>query len=416
MISPIKGTHDFLDLTLYNFIVDAARTHLHKSAFIEIATPILEPTELFKRTLGTHTDVVSKEMFTVDPHPQSSERICLRPEATASTTRAYLNHGIQEQPWKVFSSGPMFRYERPQKGRFRQFHQFNIEVIDAESIAYDAQVVAELNNLFSEKLKLSNYALLINFLGCPQDRAEYRVKLKQFLSEHKDSICETCTLRADSNSMRVFDCKTESCQALYQHAPFIADHLCETCSQEWQQLQTQLHLLSISFAYNPKLVRGLDYYNKTVFEFVSSDLGAQSAFCGGGRYELAQQLGAKKPVPSIGAAFGIERVILMLEASPNNRTLPEKPALFVIMPLAPEQQGLALLCADLLLAHNFCVDTLLDGGSIKQMMRKANKVGASYALLIGSEEQQKHEVTVKNMITGEQVTVKQHELVNYFKK
>ena len=417
MISRIKGTQDFLDLTLYNFIIDNIRAHATNYCFTEIATPILEPLELFHRTLGAHTDVVSKEMFLIKPAAESKELICLRPEATAPTTRAFLQHHIQEKPWKVFSHGPMFRYERPQKGRFRQFHQINLEVINAPSILHDAQVITMLDRFFHEQLNLNNYALLLNFLGCPDDRTTYRTKLKTFLiDEHAQDICTTCTVRVETNIMRVFDCKNETCQLIYEKAPFIADHLCATCEQEWQELQKLLSLLSVSYAYNPKLVRGLDYYNKTVFEFTSENLGAQNAFCGGGRYELATQLGEKIRIPSLGAAIGIERLLLLLEPMRNQLKIPELPAVHIIMPLSAAQQALSLLLADTLLAHNFCTQVLLEGDSIKSMMRKAHKMGATFALIIGQEEQEKKMVTIKHMITGTQESVAQADLVDYLRK
>lgn len=416
MINRIKGTHDFLDLTLYNFIIDKARTHFHHAHFTEIATPLIEPLELFKRTLGTHTDVISKEMFTIQQHPNSTENICLRPEATAPTTRAFLENNIQEQPWKVFSYGPIFRYERPQKGRHRQFHQFNIEVIDSASIMHDVQILTLLERFFKNLMCLIDYTLAINFLGCPKDRARYKIILKNFLLEHTSEICPTCTVRLEANTMRIFDCKQEACQLLYQKAPFIADHLCATCLPEWNQLKQSLTDLSVPYVYNPKLVRGLDYYNKTVFEFSSPHLGAQSAFCGGGRYELAQQCGAPKPVPSIGAAFGIDRLILLLELQKDLLPLPPQPPLHVIMPLAPEQQQLALAYADLLHTHNLAVETLLENNSIKSMMKKADKFGATYVLLLGETEQQNHTVTIKNMVSGEQASVSRDQVILHLTK
>lgn len=416
MIAQIKGTHDFLDLTLYNFIINQARIHLGNACFTEIATPIIEPIELFKRTLGTHTDVISKEMFTIQPHQNSSEQICLRPEATASTTRAFLQHNIQEQPWKVFSHGPMFRYERPQKGRFRQFHQCNIEIIDTPSIMHDVQLLVLLERFFKDNMHLTNYTLFINFLGCVTDRAAYRSLLKTFLAHHKEAICKTCAIRADTNSMRVFDCKHSSCQEIYQNAPFIADHVCELCASDWQTLKEHLSQLSIAYTYNPKLVRGLDYYNKTVFEFSSTDLGAQNAFCGGGRYELAQQCGAKKEVPSIGAAIGIERLILLLEPLQKNLPLPVKPVIHMIMPLSENQQSLALAYAGMLHKNNLCTEINFTGGSIKNMMRHANKIGATYTLLLGENEEETNAITIKNMVTGEQETVAQSKVLEYLKK
>lgn len=414
MISRVKGTQDFVDLTLYNFIVDQMKKQLINYNFSEIATPIIEPLDLFKRSLGEYTDVVSKEMFIIDTGDKE-EKICLRPEATASTIRAFIEHGTQHTPWKVFSYGPMFRYERPQKGRYRQFHQFNLEVIGSASISQDAQLIKMLDRLFSEKLSLNNYVLFLNFLGCFNDRKEYRVLLQEFLnSPEAGAICSTCRDRAERSPLRVFDCKNPECQKIYKDAPIIIDNLCDACDREWKELQQELQLLSVSFVVNPLLVRGLDYYNKTVFEFSSNDLGAQNAFCGGGRYDqLVGQLGARTDQPSIGAAIGLERVMLLLEPIKNSLPLPQRPALHVIAPLSEEQNALALVLADTLQAQNLCTDVLLEGGSLKSMMRTANKMGAAYVLILGDEEQQSKSVTVKNMMTGTQETIAQIDVVNY---
>jgi histidyl-tRNA synthetase len=417
MIQRIKGTQDWLDLSLFNFFIDQATRHLTGYNFTQIRTPILEPTELFKRSLGVATDVVGKEMFIIKSEIHA-DAICLRPEATASTMRAFLENGVQELPWKVFSWGPMFRYERPQKGRYREFHQITIENIGAESVSNDAQCIKMLDRFFHEKLKLDNYALLINYLGSYEDRAEYKNILKKFLySDAAANICDTCKERRDTNTLRVFDCKNPICQEIYLSAPKMIDHLSAESQLEWQTLQQELEFLSVSFVVNPKLVRGLDYYNKTVFEFVSNDLGAQNTFCGGGRYDaLARELGAKHNVPSIGAAMGIERVLLLLETRKDLLPLPQAPKLIVIVPMTEAQKVLALLIADELQAHDLCVDVLLDGGSMKKLMGKANKMGASYAVIIGEDEQAVHEVMLKNMVAGTEERIKQALLADALKK
>lgn len=417
MFTRIKGTQDFLDLTLFNFIIDQIKKHLSIYHFTEIATPILEPTELFKRSLGMQTDVVSKEMFLIDTGGKEQSDMCLRPEATASVVRAFVENHIQQTPWKVFLHGPMFRHERPQKGRYRQFHQVNMEVIGSQSMRQDAQFIKMLDRFFHETLMLNNYAVLINFLGCFEDRKAYRLLLKDFLgSADAQGICSLCVDRKEKNIMRIFDCKNAQCQTIYRKAPFIANHLCELCNKEWQQLQEQLDLLSVSYSYYPTLVRGLDYYNKTVFEFTSANLGAQNAFCGGGRYDqLVGQVGAKQDQPSIGAAIGIERLMLLIDPVRDSLPIPQPLALHVVLPLALEQQSLALLVADELQAHSLCTDVLLEGDSVKSMMRKANKMGAAYCLLLGEDEQSSHEVMVKNMVTGEEERVAQSAVVAYLK-
>jgi histidyl-tRNA synthetase len=419
MIPRVKGTQDFIDCTLFNFIIDSVKKHLSLYHFTEIQTPILESLNLFHRSLGTHTDVVSKEMFILESrHENSEERICLRPEGTAPTVRAFNEHNIQLTPWKVFSYGPMFRYERPQKGRFRQFHQVTMEIIGSKSISEDVQFIKMLDRFFHEVLHLTTYALLINFLGCTQDREKYLIILRKFINQKSiaEKICSQCMERKEHNIMRIFDCKNPQCQELYASAPHIAENLCQDCNKEWQELQMQLKLLSVSHIYQPRLVRGLDYYNKTVFEFVSIDLGAQNTFCGGGRYnQLAKELGNKQDHPAIGAAFGMERLMLLLEPLRSQLPIPQPPLLHILIPMTPAQHTIALLLADELHAHAICADIILEG-SMKSMMRKASNLGAAYALIIGETEQQNRTVTVKNMTTGTEESIAQIDVVKYLRK
>jgi histidyl-tRNA synthetase len=387
--------------------------------FTEIATPIIEHTELFKRSLGLQTDVVHKEMFLIagSPEQEDADSICLRPEATASIVRAFVENQIQQTPWKVFTYGPMFRHERPQKGRYRQFNQISFEIIGSAAVAQDVHLITMLDRFFSETFSSTNYALHINYLGCAQDRVAYSATLKKFLDAHAGNLCSLCLERKEKNILRVFDCKNPNCQQVYTQAPRISDALCTTCIQEWQQLQEQLSLLSVSYHHKPTLVRGLDYYSKTVFEFISANLGAQQAFCAGGRYDqLVTDIGGKQDQPSIGAALGIERLMLLLEPYDNSRLMPAQLPLHVIIPLSGQQHTLALLLADELLAQNLATEILLEGDSLKSMMRKANKLGARYCLLLGEDEQAKREVTVKNMVTGQEERMAQTALVGYLKK
>lgn len=415
MITKIKGTQDFLDLTLFNFILNSVRSHVGQYHFHEIATPIIEPLDLFVRSLGEETDVVSKEMFKIQA-AQDKDPICLRPEGTAPVVRAFVENGIDTVPWKVFACGPMFRYERPQKGRYRQFNQITVEVIGSAAMAQDAQLLAMFDRLFSEVFKLDSYALIINFLGCHLDRSKFKQTLYTFLNTVQDRLCENCTVRKEKNILRVFDCKNPTCQELYVNAPHLTDHLCAECDVEWQQLQTNLNLLSVAYSIKPSLVRGLDYYGKTVFEFVSVNLGAQNAFCAGGRYDgLVKELGGREDQPSIGAAIGVERLMLMLETQLDKLALPQLPAVHAIIPFEVAQQGLALLIADELHAAKLCADVLFDG-SFKARMRKANKMGAAYVLLIGEDELNNRVVTVKHMMSGSEERVAQDKVVEYLKK
>lgn len=408
-ISRVRGTEDFLDLRLYNHVRALMVQHVTTYNFTEIDTPILEHTNLFVRAVGTDTDVVSKEMYIFNT--AGGESLCLRPEPTASANRAFLENSIDAKPWKVFTCGPMFRHERPQKGRWRQFVQFSLEVINSSAIAHDAQLIKMLDSFFTDKLLLESYVLKMNFLGCSADRAAHRVALRAYLDTLDGQICQTCTVRKEKNILRVFDCKNEQCSALYRTAPILTDFLCEPCGTEWQSLQDMLRMLSVNFVHDPFLVRGLDYYNGVVFEFISTDLGAQNTFCGGGRYELATSLGASTPVPSVGAGLGMGRLLLMLQAMGSTCVPPAEAPLHLILPFAPEQQPLGLMLAHELQRHGLRTDMLVDNPSVKSMMRKADKMNAAYVLIIGENEQNAGTVSVKNMASGESSTVKQVELV-----
>ncbi|MDR3646809.1 MAG: histidine--tRNA ligase [Candidatus Babeliales bacterium] len=423
MIQKVKGTQDFIDLTLFNFIRNQTEKHLAEYNYTQIATPIIEHTELFLRSLGQHTDVVSKEMFIIQPKTESQElnslkeQICLRPEATAATVRAFIENSITDLPWKVFVMGPMFRYERPQKGRFRQFHQISIEIIGAKSISQDALLIKMLDQLFKKKFLLDNYAILLNFLGCYDDRAKFNEVLKAFLKTVDDKICDTCRERKNKNPLRIFDCKNPVCKEIYKDAPKTTDVLCASCQAEWESLKTTLELIAVSYAFAPTLVRGLDYYDKTVFEFVSDNLGAQNAFCGGGRYDrlISEISENKQDHPAIGAAIGVERLILLLELIKDKLPIAHQTELNVILPLSTKQHILALLLTNELHAKGLNCDVLLEDTSVKNLMRKANKLGAKHCLILGEDEQANLEVTVKNMMTGEEKRVKQSDVAVYLK-
>jgi len=427
MLSRIRGTRDIVDPRLMFFAMKTITKQMQKYHFQQIITPILEPVALFKRSLGCETDVVSKEMFIVrsSSAEQGSERdlrsealddeICLRPEATASVVRAFIEEGIQTVPWKVFLFGSMFRYERPQKGRYREFYQCSMELIGARSLAYDAQLISMLDRLFRQTFKLEAYALHLNFLGCPEDRVLFKEQVAAFLEANLAAMCETCIKRKDANILRVFDCKSEACQQLYTKAPVLTDCFCEECDIQWCELRHQLEELSVPFVHMPRLVRGLDYYNKTVFEFVSPLLGAQSTFCGGGRYDkLVKELGAKEDQPSVGAAIGIDRLVVLLETVQHALDFSYEPPLFAIVPVSEEQHSLALQVADALIRADICVDVFFDG-SVKNMMRKADKSGAKAVLLLGRDEQEAGTVKVKLMQSGTEEIVKQIDAAYYLK-
>lgn len=405
MIQRVKGTQDFLDMNLYNFIVQATRAHLSRANFVEIATPIIEQTELFVRSVGQATDIVHKEMYQIKSRDED-ESISLRPELTAPIARAFVENNVQQSPWKVFTHGPSFRYERPQKGRFRQFHQMSIEIIGATSMAHDALLLKLLDSLFSTVFHLEEYALLINFLGTPEDRLSYKAIVQEFLAEHSGKLCGLCQTRKDTNTLRIFDCKQATCQELYSNIQPITQHLCEASQQEWQELQKLLNALSVNYTVKPTLVRGLDYYSKTVFEFTSPHLGSQSTFCGGGRYDhLIKAIGGKEDQPSIGAGFGIERLMLLLEPILDRLSIEKPKELTLVIPFEQAQLPTCLLIVDTLQQSGLVADIISDDTSLKAKFRKANKMGAHYVVLIGSEEIAAGKATVKNMITGAENSV-----------
>ena len=411
MIKKIKGTQDFLDTKNYRYFINKLSKQLLLYNYNFIMTPILESLELFQRSLGENTDVVSKEMYLAF-NSNSSEKACLRPEATAGVVRAFLENGVHNQvlPWKVFTYGPMFRYERPQKGRYRQFHQVSIECIGAASIDYDVELISMLYDLFVRKIEIEDTVLEINYLGSKEDRVNHREALIEFLKQNSNNICDTCKERAETNTLRVFDCKSESCQAVYENAPIISDYLTDESKKEWFELQESLRLLSVNFIENSRLVRGLDYYNKTVFEFSSRRLGAQSTFCGGGRYDgLITQFSPKDFQPALGAGIGIERVLMLLE--------PEefKSKLIAVLPLSKEQNNLALLVAEEIRNSNIKVETILDVASIKSLLRKASKMDATAAIIIGDDEQATQTLTVKNLVDGNSAHFTHAEAFEYLK-
>ena len=414
MFSKVKGTQDWLDMALLQGVLAKVHTFLAVHNFSEIATPLLEYAALFERSLGNETDVVSKQMFFIAPHKEESEkdRLCLRPEATAGIMRAYLeNQHELPNPWKVYTVGPMFRYERPQKGRFRQLHQISLEAIGVASLQYDALFISMLAHLFEEILELSTFVIHVNYLGNSEDRERYKKALREFM-DGKD-ICATCQHRKNTNVLRALDCKVETCKKIYETAPEITSYFSDETEKEWKELQDNLHMLGVTFLHNPFLVRGLDYYNKTVFEFVGTALGAQNALCGGGRYDgLSQELGSKEMVPSIGVGIGIERLLLLCQEHADTLSA-KKSALHVIIPFDQAQHSLSLLLASTLTKHGICTDVLLESGSIKTKMKKANKQGAAYALLIGQDEMENNYVTIKHMITGAEEKVEQGKLLHY---
>lgn len=417
MFQRVKGTSDnFFEMAYWNGTIKKIITHLKRYNFQEINIPLIEHTSLFERGLGVETDVISKQMFLI-ANKSGDDQLCLRPEATAGTMRAFLEYQNEiKLPCRVFTYGSMFRYERPQKGRLREFHQMNLEVIGASSILQDAHLIKMLQVLFMEVLKIQDFVLKINFLGQPQDRAKYCQNLIATLTPFKNQLCEICTTRLDKNPLRILDCKSPTCQDLAKNAPKLKEFFSSQTQQEFQLLLDTLQELAVTFIVDDQLVRGLDYYNKTVFEFVSVNLGSQNTFCGGGRYDgLAQQLGSKTEIPALGCAIGIERLLMILEEKKDQ--LSERSAtLTCIIPMDQAQNKLALHIADHLTSEGITVEILIDDQKIKNKMKKASDLKATYALIIGENEQKSNSIMVKNMLTGSQEIVPQNQVATYLKR
>ena len=406
-----RGTHDIIPAEAKNWrrVEEAARKICEVYHYGEIRTPIFEHTELFLRGIGETTDVVQKEMYTFTDRGNRS--VTLRPENTAAVVRSYLEQKLyaEAQAAKLFYIGPMFRYDRPQAGRLRQFHQFGIEAIGPAGPSVDAEII-ELAVRFFEKLGLNDLNLLINSVGCPKCRPQYRVVLQEFLQDKKDQLCGNCQSRFDRNPMRILDCKEEKCNHLSAGAPQMVDCLCEECTEHFAGLQQYLDAAGISYTLNPRLVRGLDYYTKTAFEIQYPLLGAQSAVCGGGRYDgLIEECGGPA-TPGIGFAIGLERVLLAMEKQALLEPAEDVVPVWVI-PLGKEASLPAYSLLVRLRQLGISSDMDHGGRSLKSQMKQANRTQARYVAIIGEDEARTNQVTLKNMTTGEQALISADEAV-----
>ena len=401
----IKGTQDVLPSESYKWqyveetCLETARLHGYR----EIRTPVFEHTELFTRGVGDTTDVVQKEMYTFNDRGNRS--LSLRPEMTASAVRSAIEHGLINDalPVKDCYVASCYRAEKPQAGRMREFHQFGVELFGAPSPAADAEIISLANATLTE-LGITGYTLEINSIGCPTCRAEYHKALKAYFEGKKEQLCETCLDRLDRNPMRIIDCKVPTCQEVAKDAPRMIDYLCDDCRAHFDSVKKYLEAMDISYTVNPSIVRGLDYYTRTVFEFISSDLGAQSTICGGGRYDgLFRQLGGPD-TPSLGFGMGLERVMLVMEAQGVAFPEPEKTMIY----LAPMGEAATVKCMELcarLREEGFSAQTDLNNRSVKAQMKYANKLGVQYTVVIGDSELESGIVKLKNMETGEQTEV-----------
>ncbi|MGD0585730.1 MAG: histidine--tRNA ligase [Oryzomonas sp.] len=400
-ITAIKGFNDILptDSDRWQYIEQAARRVFELNGFSEIRVPVLEKTELFCRSIGDATDIVEKEMYTFTDKGENS--VTLRPEGTAGVMRAFIEHKLyaQDPVAKLYYLGPMFRYERPQKGRYRQFHQIGAEITGVSAPLADAQVLNMLVQFFRE-IGLDEPSLQINSLGCPDCRPAYRAALVAFLEDRLDRLCEDCRRRFTTNPLRILDCKVPGCIEAAVGAPSVLDHLCDDCAGHFAGVKGYLDSTDTRYSINPRMVRGLDYYTRTTFELVTGLLGSQSAVAAGGRYDgLIAQLGGPA-IPGIGFAIGFERVALLL----GDKDFSRQPDLFITTMGAGERDFAFRLMHDLL-RLGVRVEMEYEGKSLKSQMRRADKLGARYSVVIGENEVATGKAAFKRMKDGEQIEV-----------
>jgi histidyl-tRNA synthetase len=397
-ISGVKGFNDILpgEVEKWQHIEAVARRVFDLYGFSEIRVPILEKTELFSRSIGDATDIVEKEMYTfVD---KGENLVTMRPEGTAGVMRAFIEHKLHavDPVAKLYYMGPMFRYERPQKGRYRQFHQIGAEVTGVMSPVIDAQILTMLCHFFTE-LGLTEPRLEINSLGCPECRPEYRRVLKDFLHSKLDELCDDCRRRIETNPLRALDCKSTGCKAATEGAPSVLDHLDNGCADHFASTRHYLEEAGTSYTINPRMVRGLDYYTRTTFELVTGLLGSQSAVAAGGRYDgLIYDLGGPQ-LPGIGFAMGVERVALLLA----EKDFKKRPDLFIAALGEPARDvAFRLMCA--LQRLGVAVEMDYEGKSLKSQMRRSDKFNAHFTLIIGEDEMAKGRAILKDMDLGSQ--------------
>lgn len=410
----IKGTKDVLPNESYkNQYIEATCLGVAENfGYKEMRTPVFEHTELFQRGVGDTTDVVQKEMYTFDD--KGGRSITLRPEGTAGAARAFLENGLSNEalPQKICYLISCYRYEKPQAGRLREFHQFGIECFGATSPLADAEMISLAKQIFDE-LGVKDLHLELNSIGCPECRAEYHKALKEYFSQYKDKLCDTCNDRLERNPMRILDCKSPVCSEIAKGAPVVLDYLCDECKEHFQKVKSYLDAANIEYIVNPQIVRGLDYYTKTVFEFVSDAIGSQGTVCGGGRYDgLLEELGGQH-TPSLGFAMGLERLQLVMEAQGCNFPEPSRPDLFIVA-MGEKATLKAVEIAKDMRDEGFSVVYDLNGRSLRAQMKYADKLGAKFNVVIGDNEVENKVVSLKDMATGESSEINLDTFVNGF--
>lgn len=410
----IKGTKDVLpkDVHKNQYIEATALDVASKFGYKEIRTPVFEHTKLFQRGVGDTTDVVQKEMYTFDD--KGGRSITLRPEGTAGAVRSFLENGLCNEalPQKVCYLTSCYRYEKPQAGRLREFHQFGVECFGTASPLADAEIIALAKSIF-DTLGVRDLSLEINSIGCPKCRAEYHKALKEYFASRKDELCDTCKGRLDRNPMRILDCKSPICHEIAQGAPVVIDYLCDECKEHFEKVQKYLDAQNIEYKINPQIVRGLDYYTKTVFEFVSNSIGAQGTVCGGGRYDgLVEELGGQHTA-SLGFAMGLERLMLLMEAQGCEFPQAEKPDLFIVA-LGEKATLKAIEIAKDMREEGFSALLDLNQRSVRAQMKYADKLGAKFNVVIGDNEVENKIAKLKNMQTGEETEINLDTFVSGF--
>ena len=406
----VKGTNDILPEESHNwqFVESKMLETASQFGFKEIRVPVFEHTEVFLRSVGDTTDVVQKEMYTFDD--KGGRSITLRPELTAGVIRSAIEKGLVNAalPQKLCYIGGCYRYEKPQAGRLREFHQFGVECVGAAAPNADAEVIS-LAGAVLENIGIKNISLEINSIGCPECRKEYHKALKEYFSKNTDTLCDTCKDRLDRNPMRILDCKSPICSEIAENAPVVIDFLCDDCKNHFEAVKANLKAMNIEFKVNPKIVRGLDYYTRTVFEFVSGDIGAQSTVCGGGRYDgLIAQMGGPQ-TPSLGFAMGIERLMMVLKA--QNTELPKAHTCDLFIATLGDNATLkaSALCKELR-DEGYKAETDICGRGLKAQMKYANKIGAKFTLVLGDNEVENGKASLKNMSNSSEKEINLNEL------
>lgn len=400
-----KGTKDMMPDQAYkwHYIEEAFAEICRNYGFTEIRTPVFEHTELFQRGVGDTTDIVQKEMYSFQDY--GKRNITLKPEGTSPVVRAYTEHKLfaGPQPTKLYYNIPCFRYEKPQSGRLREFHQFGIETFGTKDMMADAEIIS-LASDFLNQMGITDIELRINSVGCPECRKKHREALREFLQPKYEELCDTCKDRFDRNPMRILDCKSPVCQELIKGAPMMLDYLCDDCAEAFEDLKSNLEAMGIEYTVDPGIVRGLDYYTKTAFEFVTTKIGAQGTVCGGGRYDhLVEEIGGPE-TPGVGFGLGKERLLLTMEAC--GAEIPQPPGTDVFIAVMGDEAkaaGLRLMRELRLVGVSVQMDIL--GRNIKNQFKYANRINAAKTVVIGQDELEKNSFAIKDMKTSEQTIV-----------